>query len=100
VGYNVSLGVAMHRLFESEIDSNSTSQIKVDNKESNSECPHYFGYLSEHKSDGSYPEKCLVCSRVVDCVLLPLASLNAFYLVEIQEKKESKRKACDNVMIQ
>ena len=95
----MSFEVALHRLFELNMDSNSPSEIKVKNEErDNSKCPHYFGYLSEHKNERSYPEKCLVCSKVVDCILLPLTSLNSFYLVEIQKEKQLKRKVCDNVI--
>lgn len=32
-------------------------------------CPHHFGYLSELSPDKSVPEECLLCKRVVECIL-------------------------------
>jgi hypothetical protein len=79
----MSLDVAMHRLFEEEIDSTLGSRLKLEKDEEFSrECPYYFGYLSEPNKEVSFPEECLVCSKVVDCILLPLVSLNADYLVK------------------
>lgn len=32
-----------------------------------SECPHYFGYLKSVPKDGSIPEKCYTCPRMMQC---------------------------------
>jgi len=34
-------------------------------------CPHYFGYLAKRPKDAPIPQQCLVCSRIVDCMLNP-----------------------------
>ena len=84
----MSFDVAMHQLFEEETDSNFESSLNLEKEECHKECPYYFGYLSEHDKEAFFPEECLVCSRVVDCILLPLSSLNAHYLVK--ELKENR----------
>lgn len=32
-------------------------------------CQHFFGYLSKLSPDMSVPEECLLCQRVVECML-------------------------------
>ncbi len=34
-------------------------------------CPHDFGYLAKRPKDAPIPQQCLVCSRIVDCMLNP-----------------------------
>ncbi len=34
-------------------------------------CPHEFGYLAKRPKDAPIPQECLVCSRIVDCMLKP-----------------------------
>ncbi|NIR87093.1 hypothetical protein GWO13_05765 [Candidatus Bathyarchaeota archaeon] len=34
-------------------------------------CPHHFGYLAKRPKDAPIPQECLVCSRIVDCMLNP-----------------------------
>lgn len=94
MGDTMSLDVALHRLFEQATDSTSNSLLK---QEKDEECrpkrPHYFGYLTEHDKDTCFPEECLVCSRVVDCILLPLVSLNAHLVMKVEEENVPKRLA-------
>ena len=33
------------------------------------ECAHHFGYLSERSSKEKIPEECMVCGKIVDCML-------------------------------
>jgi len=33
------------------------------------ECKHYFGYLSQHSSKEDVPEECIVCEKIVQCML-------------------------------
>ncbi|MEM3769612.1 MAG: hypothetical protein QXG76_00305 [Candidatus Bathyarchaeia archaeon] len=33
------------------------------------ECKHYFGYLSKRSSKESVPEECIVCEKIVQCML-------------------------------
>jgi hypothetical protein len=32
-------------------------------------CPHHFGYLSKRSSDGKIPESCMMCEKIVQCML-------------------------------
>jgi len=34
-----------------------------------SNCKHYFGYLSERSSRDAPPEECMVCPKIVQCML-------------------------------
>lgn len=34
-------------------------------------CPHDFGYLAKRPKDAPIPQQCLVCSRIMDCMLKP-----------------------------
>jgi len=34
-------------------------------------CPHDFGYLAKRPKDAPIPQECLVCSRIMDCMLKP-----------------------------
>jgi hypothetical protein len=31
------------------------------------ECPHHFGYLKNLPKDGSIPDKCLMCTNLIQC---------------------------------
>ena len=31
-------------------------------------CAHYFGYLRKREKDKSFPDECLTCSKMVDCL--------------------------------
>jgi hypothetical protein len=33
------------------------------------ECKHYFGYLSQRSSKEGVPEECIVCEKIVQCML-------------------------------
>jgi DNA-directed RNA polymerase subunit RPC12/RpoP len=32
-------------------------------------CAHYFGYLRKREKDKSFPDECLTCSKMVDCLM-------------------------------
>ncbi len=34
-------------------------------------CPHDFGYLAKRPKDVPIPQECLICSRIMDCMLKP-----------------------------
>ena len=34
-----------------------------------SECPHHFGYLANRSKNAPIPQECLVCPKIVDCML-------------------------------
>ncbi|MEM2910901.1 MAG: hypothetical protein QXM52_00790 [Candidatus Bathyarchaeia archaeon] len=37
------------------------------------ECKHYFGYLSERTTKEGLPEECLLCGKIVQCMLKNVA---------------------------
>lgn len=38
-------------------------------KEAVAGCAHYFGHLRKHEKDKPYPDECLSCSKMVDCIM-------------------------------
>ena len=32
-------------------------------------CPHYFGYLAQRPKDVPIPQECLICPKIVECML-------------------------------
>ena len=32
-------------------------------------CGHFFGYLNKHQKNMAYPDECLTCARMVECLL-------------------------------
>jgi hypothetical protein len=32
-------------------------------------CGHFFGYLSKHQKSTPFPDECLTCARMVECLL-------------------------------
>jgi len=44
-----------------------TAQLQPSLETSN--CQHYFGYLSERSSRDPPPEECMVCPKIVQCML-------------------------------
>ena len=87
----MSINVALHRLFEqvSDFTSNPLTRKPENEDKCRPKCPHYFGYLAENiKNTPSLPEVCLICSRVVDCILLPLGYISAHPFVKLKEENE------------
>jgi len=44
-------------------------KIEVDSPTSPSKCSHHLGYLSERTSKGSIPDECIMCEKIVQCML-------------------------------
>ena len=66
----MSLNVSLARLFEEENSSSNQTIIELDNEEKAiTTCLHYFGYLAERSKNAPFAEKCLLCSKVVECIL-------------------------------
>ena len=38
-------------------------------QESGEECQHFFGYLNKREKNVPFPDECLTCTRMVDCLL-------------------------------
>jgi len=53
-------------------------------------CSHYFGYLARQGKVTSFPEECLICQKVVDCLLHSLAksNVNQFMKFNKEQKKD------------
>ena len=62
-------------LLEKVKDAISNQQLtESENQEkSHTKCPHHFGYLAEFPKNALFPEGCLLCSRVVECLVPPWA---------------------------
>jgi len=43
-------------------------------EEGPSECPHNFGYLANRPKNAPIPQECLICPKIVDCMLKLVAS--------------------------
>ena len=43
---------------------NSSKEEKVD-----TECVHYFGYLSKRSKNSPIPHECIICSRLGSCMV-------------------------------
>jgi len=63
--------VSLERLLEKINDSisNQSSIESETEEESHKKCPHNFGYLANLTKNTSIPEECLLCSRVVECIV-------------------------------
>ena len=46
-------------------------EISINKEATSSGCPQAFGYLANRPKDVSIPQGCLVCPRMVDCMLSP-----------------------------
>ena len=47
------------------------SKLSARKEDLTSECPETFGYLANRPKDESIPQACLVCPKMVDCMLSP-----------------------------
>ena len=59
------------RLLEKVMEAISEQATTNAEKEENGQtkCPHHFRYLSELPKNASIPEECLLCPKVVDCIV-------------------------------
>ena len=51
-----------------EAISNHT-QTESENEEDHTNCTHHFGYLADLPTNTPIPEECLLCSKVVECIV-------------------------------
>jgi len=45
------------------------AKIEEPKEPSATKCPHHFGYLSKRSGDGKIPESCMMCEKIVQCML-------------------------------
>jgi hypothetical protein len=38
-------------------------------QEAAGKCGHFFGYLNKHQKNMPFPDECLTCARMVECML-------------------------------
>jgi hypothetical protein len=38
-------------------------------QEATVKCGHFFGYLNKHQKNMPFPEECLTCTKMVECML-------------------------------
>jgi len=59
------------RLLEKVMEAISEQATTNAEKEENGQtkCAHHFGYLSELPKNASIPEECLLCPKVVECIV-------------------------------
>ena len=43
-----------------------TSEAKEEN---NAGCQHFFGYLKKRPKDKSFPDECLTCNKMIECMI-------------------------------
>lgn len=56
-------------LFKKQKDSRSSqATIELEDKKDN-ECTHHFGYLAKRPKNSSFPEECILCEKVVECLI-------------------------------
>lgn len=56
---------------EGERTMASLKQLKPSAAEgkTSADCEHFFGYLKKRKKDTPIPEECLMCGRMIECLL-------------------------------
>jgi DNA-directed RNA polymerase subunit RPC12/RpoP len=56
---------------EGERTRSSLKQLKTSPIESktSANCEHFFGYLKKREKDAPIPEECLMCGRMIECLL-------------------------------
>ena len=54
---------------ESPVKPPEMEEKVLKGEESPKECPHHFGYLASRVKDAPIPKECLVCLKVLDCVM-------------------------------
>jgi hypothetical protein len=59
---------SLEEIFERVKDSIANPQ-KKEPKKDETICSHHFGYLSKCTHNESIPEECLLCPKVVECIV-------------------------------
>ena len=66
----MTTNVSTDRVFEKVLEAISDQETEIDKDNGNQTiCLHYFGYLSKLTKNSSIPEDCLLCSKVVECLV-------------------------------
>ncbi|MEM1563211.1 MAG: hypothetical protein QW161_00875 [Candidatus Bathyarchaeia archaeon] len=54
---------------EAEEKTLAKEEFDVQTVPEKTECKHYFGYLSKRSSKEGLPEECIMCEKIVQCML-------------------------------
>jgi len=55
---------------EANVSLEKVKKVAVEkSKEDNAKCKHFLGYLKSRPKDMSFPEECLTCDRMIECML-------------------------------
>ena len=66
----MTTNISTDGLFEKVLEAISDQETSIEKEENNqTKCLHYFGYLSKLPKNSSIPEDCLLCSKVVECIV-------------------------------
>ena len=66
----MAANVAIDNLLESVEEAISElKDIEPKSQVDHQRCPHQFGYLADLPDDSFIPKECLLCSKVIKCIL-------------------------------
>ena len=67
----MATNIPVDGLFEKVKDAISNQQPTESENANKSltNCPHHFGYLADLPKNVPFPEECLLCTRVVECII-------------------------------
>ncbi|MGB9854487.1 MAG: hypothetical protein ACPLRY_06765 [Candidatus Bathyarchaeales archaeon] len=69
----ISISEKQKPLDEKEIEISVKTDKTAQSAVETNECKHYFGYLSERTKKEGLPEECLLCGKIVQCMLKNIA---------------------------
>ena len=66
----MTTNVSSDAIFEKVLEAISDKETGIEKEDNNQTiCLHYFGYLVKLPKNFSIPEDCLLCSKVVECLV-------------------------------
>ncbi len=54
---------------EPEVEISVSQEEQSQTQENLSDCKHYFGFMSEKEHKQQMPEECMLCSKIIDCMI-------------------------------
>jgi len=63
--------MSSNKLLEKVKDAISSQSLNESEKKEKHEinCPNHLGYLAKLSKDSHFPEECLLCLRIVECII-------------------------------
>jgi hypothetical protein len=53
---------------ETSISMEKVKKVVVAKHEDNVKCKHFLGYLKKRPKDMSFPDECLTCNKMIECL--------------------------------